>query len=149
MWIYQNNEVQDSDILPEYLGFIYIITNLQDNRKYIGRKLLTSAASKMVNGKKKKYRKESNWRDYWSSSPWLMNIIKEAGTENWQREILFFATSKSSLNYAEEKIQYALGVLEKDEWINDNIRSKMYRKWVKNFTNLTDLNTAIETLKTR
>ena len=107
------------------------------------------AATKMVDGKKKKLRKASNWKDYWSSSPWLKAAITAEGTEFYQREILFFATSKSSLNYAEEKIQYSLGVLEKDDWINDNIRSKMYRKWVKNFTNLVDLNEAIEILKTK
>jgi predicted transcriptional regulator len=35
------------------------------------------------------------------------------------------------LAYLEEKALYELGVLESDNWINNNIRSKIYRSWVK------------------
>lgn len=40
-WIYNNNI---ADVPPnDAIGFVYIITNLTNNRKYIGKKLLTFA----------------------------------------------------------------------------------------------------------
>ena len=56
MWTYNNVQIQDTDIPEQAIGFIYIITHTPSSRKYIGRKLLTMAGTKQVNGKKKKIR---------------------------------------------------------------------------------------------
>lgn len=98
---------------------------------YLGKKLLTKAARKTVNGKQKKTRVESDWQNYWSSSPKLKELIKEVGEQDFKREIIQFVTSKGSLAYAEEMALYLLGALETDMWFNDNIRSRIYRSWVK------------------
>lgn len=149
MWQYNGKEIEDSDIPDKAIGFIYLITQISNGKKYIGRKLLTKAATKTVKGVKKKIRKESDWKGYWSSSPWLKEYIDQNGTDDFTREILVFCYGKAEMTYAEEKIQYSLGVLETDSWLNDNIRSKQYRKWVNNYKNLIDLNLTILHLQNR
>ncbi len=96
--------------------------------RYVGRKLLTKAAYKQVNGVKKKIRKSSDWEDYYSSSPTLLADVEKFGKENFKREILVFCNSKSALNYTEEKLQFEFGVLESHLWYNNNIRAKIFKK---------------------
>lgn len=131
MWLFQGSILVEDKIPEKAIGFIYLLRQLSTGKKYIGRKLLTKAATKTVNGKRKKIRKESDWKDYWSSSPQILEWIAESGTTDFTREILTFCHSKGSLIYAEELALYAVGALESDAWLNNNIRSKIYRSWVK------------------
>lgn len=133
MWYYKGKPVSESDIDPKAIGFIYVITT-PEGRKYLGRKLLKSTRTKQVKGTKKKIKVDSDWKNYWSSSPELKALVAEKGTEGFKREIIYFAYSKGMMIYAEEKALYMLGVLESDRWINGNIRSKVFKNWV-------DLNT--------
>lgn len=130
-WKFQGKTLTEDAIPEKAIGFIYLIKQVSTGKKYIGRKLLTSASTKMVNGKKKKVRKESDWKTYWSSSPFLKEYFKEHGTSDFTREILTFCTSKGSLAYCEEFALYTVGALESTDWFNDNIRAKIYRSWVK------------------
>ncbi|MHB8123863.1 MAG: hypothetical protein ACYDG4_17205 [Desulfuromonadaceae bacterium] len=132
-WLYKGQplETEESIPVPKAIGFIYLITQLSTGKRYIGRKLLTRAGRKTVNGKTKKIRLASDWQNYWSSSPDLKELIAAVGTEDFRREILVFVTSKGSLAYLEEKALYALGALETDSFFNGNIRSKIFRSWVK------------------
>lgn len=131
-WLYKGKPLEETDIPEKSVGFIYLIRQLSTGKKYIGRKLLTSAATKTVNGKRKKVRKESDWKDYWSSSPQIKQWIEEAGgTQDFTKEILSFVSSKGMLVYAEEMSIYHVGALESDDWLNNNIRSKVYRTWCK------------------
>ena len=66
-WTYNGNII-DSEILDNYLGFVYLITNLKNNKKYVGKKLLKFKRTKQVKGKKKKTTIESDWKEYYSSS---------------------------------------------------------------------------------
>lgn len=132
MWLFEGEELQDDQIPDNAIGFIYLITQKSTGRKYIGRKMLTSSAGrKKVGNRTKKVRKESDWRDYWSSSPELKSYITEHGLDDFVREILVFVTSKGSLAAAEEMALYMVGALESDDWWNSNIRSKIYTSWVK------------------
>ena len=85
--IYQGKEI---DSIPdEYEGFVYLITNLTNNRKYIGKKLAKFKTSKPpLKGKKNRRRgyKESDWRDYWGSSDKLQADLEKLGPENFTRE---------------------------------------------------------------
>lgn len=131
-WMYKGKEVTSLDDVPKKaVGFIYIITQKSTGKKYIGKKLLTKSSRKTVSGKVKKTRTESDWKDYWSSSPTLKDYIKEHGTDDFTREILVFATSKGSMVYCEEFALYMVGALESDSWFNENIRAKVYRNWCK------------------
>jgi hypothetical protein len=143
MWLYKGKELKDSDIPEKAIGFLYLITNLDNGKWYIGRKLLTMAATKTVAGKKKKLRKDSGWRNYWSSSPELTALVEEVGEDKFKREVLVWCYGKAEMSYGEEKLLYALGALETDQCYNSNIRSKQYRKWVNNYKHLDELNSVI------
>lgn len=90
------------------IGFIYLITNKLTNKKYIGRKEMTSNRRKMVKcktdpTKKKATRqiKESDWRTYTGSSKSLNEDIANLGKQHFRFQILSFHTTKASLNYQE------------------------------------------------
>lgn len=129
-WFYRGNELEDEHIPSKAVGFVYLMVHKPTGQRYIGRKLLTKAVRRQKNKKIIKSRTESDWREYWSSSPEILKIIEEHGTDVFTREVLVFANNKSELNYMEECLQYSLGVLEDEGWINSNIRSKAFRKHI-------------------
>ena len=129
-WQYQNKPLNENEIPVDAMGFIYMITQLSTGKKYIGKKLLTAASTKTVKGVKKKIRKPSDWKEYWSSSPDLKALISQVGQQDFVREILVFAKSKGSIAYLEEMALYQCGALESDNWFNQNIRSKIYKSWI-------------------
>jgi hypothetical protein len=131
-WLYKGKELDDSEIPVKAQGFIYLITYLPTNQKYIGRKLLTKAHRRQKNKKVIRTRVESDWREYWSSSPEVKQLVEEKGADNFVREILVFADTKGQLNYLEEKFLYCVGALESEVWLNSNIRSKMYKRNILN-----------------
>jgi hypothetical protein len=129
-WIFEGKEVNSIDDTPlDALGFIYKITNTENGMWYIGKKQLDKAATKVVKGKKKKIRKESDWKEYWSSSPYLKELILKDGTDNFKREIIMFAFTKASLTYSEEFCLFKTGALFDPLCYNGNIRAKIMRSW--------------------
>ncbi len=69
MWIYEGKDVEE---VPENVfGFVYLI-ECTNGKAYIGRKYFTKAGYKVVKGKRKKLRKESDWKDYYGSSKDLL-----------------------------------------------------------------------------
>jgi len=125
-WTYQGITIEE---IPEgCIGFVYLITNLTNNRKYIGKKLAQFKKSKPpLKGKKnrRKYTVESDWRDYWSSSDNLKADVEALGTENFTREILYWCTSRAELSYLELVEQVKRGVLETDEYYNGIINVRI------------------------
>ena len=126
MWTYQNKPV---DELPEDCeGFVYIITNLTNNKKYIGKKLARFKVTRPpLKGKKNKRRstKESDWRTYWGSSEHLLSDVQELGEENFTREVLHYCQSKGMLSYLEAKEQFDREVLLTDEYYNGIINVRV------------------------
>ena len=94
---------------------MYRITNLLDNRFYIGYKQTTFTKTKQVKGKKKKHQVESDWRDYWSSSEELKSDVQRLGEDSFRREILYYCVSKSMASYLELREQIDLRVMENPE----------------------------------
>jgi len=144
-WLLNGLPIEEDAIPAKAIGFIYVIT-APDGKKYLGRKMLKSTKTKQTKGVKKKIKVESDWRDYWSSSPELKSMVAEKGTDGFKREIIYFAFTKGMLAYAEEKALYTLGVLESDAWINGNIRAKVFKNWVDTKTTQL-LNDAIKRLQ--
>jgi hypothetical protein len=132
-WFYQNASVET---LPEEcVGFVYLITNNLSGRKYIGKKLAkfsktTYKTITQKNGikKKKKIRSkvDSDWREYYGSSPELSKDIKLIGTENFTREILFYCESKAACSYIEAREQFSRKVLESADYYNGHIQVRVH-----------------------
>ena len=137
-WTYQNQLVE---VLPEEcVGFVYLITNTLTGRKYIGKKLAkfsktTYKTVKLKNGtkKKKKIRGkiDSDWREYYGSSPALTADVTALGTANFTREILFYCTSKSECSYIEAREQFSRRVLESNDYYNGHIQVRVHGSHIK------------------
>ena len=137
-WLYESQIV--TEVPEEYAGFVYLITNLQNNRRYIGKKLskfakTTYRIERLKNGRKrrKKIRGkiESDWQTYYGSSPELTKDIERLGAENFTREILYFCRSKSECSYIEAREQFARRVLESDDYYNNNIQVRVHGSHIK------------------
>lgn len=137
-WYYQGREVIE---LPENcVGYVYIITNLTNGKKYIGKKLAKFAKTTyktvlLKNGtkKKKKIRSkiDSDWKEYWGSSPNLQADIEKLGKENFTREILYYCKSKAETSYIEAREQFDRKVLESDEYYNGHIQVRVHGSHIK------------------
>lgn len=127
MWLFEGEEFND-ELVDDYYGFVYIIENKLDGRRYIGRKYFTQAAQRQVKKKKRKYRKESDWKDYWGSSPSLLEDIRKLGKENFTRTILRLCRTRGETNYWEVKYQFDNDVLVSEDYYNSNIMTKFTRK---------------------
>lgn len=125
-WTYNGEPVQE---LPENCeGFVYLITNLTNDKKYVGKKLARFKVTKPpLKGKKNKRRstKESDWRTYWGSSDWLIEDVKELGEDQFTREILYYCQSRGMLSYLEAKEQFDREVLLSDEYYNGIINVRV------------------------
>ena len=136
---YYNDAIVES-IEEEYIGFVYIITNLTNNRKYIGKKLAKFAKTtvrtvKLKNGNKKKKRIrgkiESDWRDYYGSNDELQADVKKLGPDNFRRDILYFCKTKAECSYIEAREQFSRRVLESDEYYNGQISVRVHGSHIK------------------
>lgn len=136
-WNYNNTPIYS---LPEdCVGFVYLITNMMDGKKYVGKKLSKFAKTiyKMhiqKNGKKvrKKIKGtiESDWKDYYGSSDALKKDIERYGVMWFKREILYFCTSKAECSYLEAKEQFERKVLESDMYYNGHIQVRVHKNHI-------------------
>jgi hypothetical protein len=117
-WTYRGAPLIETGDAITWLGFIYLITNLSDGKKYVGRKLFTSAATRQIKGKKKKYRKDSGWQNYWSSSEDVKADVILFGKAMFTREILHLCETKSELTYMENWELFTRHALIRQDYYN-------------------------------
>lgn len=125
-WTYEGKIVET--IPDEYEGFVYLITNKKNGKKYIGKKLAKFKTTKPpLKGKKNKRRgyKESDWKDYWGSSDRLNEDVKTYGESNFTREILYLCKGRGEMSYIEAREQFDRRVLETDEYYNGIINVRV------------------------
>ena len=141
-WTYQDKPVEE---LPEDCeAFVYLITNLIDHKKYVGKKLAKFKTTKNpLKGRKNKRRgtKESDWRTYWGSNAHLVDDVLRLGEHRFTREILHYCPSRGVASYLEAQEQFERKVLETDEYYNGiiNVRiggSKILREALKKYSKI-------------
>lgn len=128
-WLY-NGEMFDSDKIEDNCGFVYLIENLIDNKKYIGKKLFHSTRTKVIKKKKKKVKAESDWKKYYGSNLELIADVEKHNNHNFKRTILRLCKTKGECNYFEAKEQFALDVLRNNEYYNTWISVKVHKSHV-------------------
>ena len=131
-WTYNDIEFTE-DMIGDNYGFVYEITNLTNNRKYIGKKFFYSMKSKQVKGKKKRYKSSSDWQTYYGSSDNLKKDVTILGQENFTRKIIHLCKSKGECGYLETKEQFLRGVLESDEYYNTWIMCRVRESHIKDY----------------
>lgn len=148
-WLYKGEIIQDISELPsDTYGFVYEITHLPSNKKYIGKKVLYFERNKKLGKRelealkeerqakglkgrvpaKKKVVLESDWKTYYGSNQEIKDLIKEGKHSEFKREILTLVTSKKLLTYYECKELFIREVLENQDYYNGDILGKFHRK---------------------
>ena len=128
MWIKRDTDDVYSSIedFPEgTVGFVYEVS--YQGKKYIGKKILlhkrTLPPLKGYKRKRVKY-VESDWKTYTGSN----EITKKWKSEDCTRIILELCVNKTMMSYYETKYQFQMNVLEDDNYLNDNVLGKYFRK---------------------
>ena len=126
-WTYKNEPVTD-EIIGDAYGFVYVITNNTNGRRYVGRKYFTKAGYKTVKGKRKKIRVSSGWEDYYGSNKVLLEDVAKLGAENFTRSILKLCRNRSECSYWETHYMFQFEALLSDRWYNEWVTCKISKK---------------------
>ena len=134
MWYYKDEEFTSEDI-GDYVGFVYIITDLVANKKYLGKKTLISKRKlPPLKGKTRRRTKlvESDWQTYYGSNDEIKLLVENQGGDRFHREIIHLCKTKGEMSYMEAKLQFDYDVLLKpDEWYNGIIQCRVNRSHVR------------------
>jgi hypothetical protein len=137
MWLY-NGEEFTSEMIGDFVGFVYVITDKTNSKKYVGKKIFKSKRKlQPLKGKTRKRTKvvESDWQDYFGSSDEVKLLVEEHGRESFVREILHLCNTKGEMGYKEAKEQFDRNVLLDDTYYNGIISCRIHRNHVKSLKN--------------
>ena len=132
MWFYNDNEFDQTP--EEYQGFVYEITELDTNKKYIGKKFFWKPKilpKTKTRKRRSRTRVESDWRKYYGSSTDVQMLVEQKGVDNFRRDILKLCKTKGECSYYEAKLQFEHDVLLKDEYYNEFIGCKIHSKHIR------------------
>lgn len=137
MWYYNKKEFNETP--EEFQGFVYIITNINTGKKYVGKKNFwkPKILPKTKTRKRRiRTRVESDWRDYFGSNEELKLLVENDGSDVFKREILRLCKTKGEMSYFEMKEQFERDVLFRDDYYNEFIGGKIHSKHLKGITNV-------------
>jgi hypothetical protein len=129
MWHY-NDKIMD-ETPEEYQGFVYMITEKDTGKKYIGKKFFWKPKTLPITKSRKrrvKTRVESDWRSYYGSSKEVQQLVEDKGSDSFKREILRLCKTKGECSYFEAKYQFDNDVLLRDDFYNEFIGCKIHSK---------------------
>lgn len=128
MWLYNGTEFIE-EYINDHVGFVYLITNQTNGKKYIGKKLFTKSKTYQKNKKKKRTRVSSDWMTYTGSNEQLNQDIKNGHII--KKEILHLCKSKGWTTYIETKEILFRDCLLLDEYYNFWVSCKIRRTHLK------------------
>lgn len=131
-WIY-NGVPLESEHLKGYVGFVYLITNIETGKKYVGRKYIFSSRKKKNATRRTK--SESDWKTYYGSNDIIKEEVKLHGEDKFKREILHLGKTKGEVNFLEIEEQFKRDVLYTEDYYNDQIQGKYFKKNVMKYKN--------------
>lgn len=124
-WVYGGKPLHEA---PEgFVGFVYLITEIESGKKYVGKKLFWGM--RKVKGRRKKT--ESNWREYFGSSKALQDRLEVLGPEGYHREILHLCKSKGDMTFLEMREQFQRDVLFREDYYNEFMGGRLHSKHLK------------------
>lgn len=126
-WMY-NDKVLETEDTVGYAGMVYLITNLDNGKSYIGKKFFWKPKHHVVKGKKKITVVESDWKKYYGSCKQLLEDIEQIGLDNIQRSVLRLCKTKTECAYFEMKEQIDRGALISERYYNEFIGGKITGK---------------------
>jgi len=126
-WIYGIKKFTSDDIGDNY-GFVYMITCLKNNKKYIGKKWFWASRKKKIKGRKraKRLKLESNWKTYYGSSEDLSNDVEKYGVDKFKRDILVLCKTKGDCSYHEARLIIEQEALLKEDYYNRWLSLKVH-----------------------
>ena len=135
MWLYGKDEIHSLEDIFEHkedvYGFIYEVEHIPTKKKYIGKKVLMfNRTLPPLKGQKRKRKvvKESDWKTYVGSQLEVKQLLKEGTLDDFKRTILMLVPTKKLLTYYEIKALFIRNALEDDNYLNNNILGKFYKK---------------------
>ena len=141
-WKYNNQEFTEAP--KDMEGFVYLITNLTNNKKYIGKKHFWTRQKDRKTGRRKT--KESDWTKYFGSCDELIEDVKLLGQDKFSREILYLCPHKKSMSFYETMEQFKRDVIFKEDYYNTNVEGKFFSNEVERIYNLVGKSLLLETL---
>jgi len=135
-WIYQGKPFTEDDV-GDFIGFVYLITDTNTGKLYLGKKILFNKVVKPpLKGKTKRRisKKFSNWQEYYGSNETLNQLVAIGDKLTYKREILHLCRSKSQMSYMESKEIFARDVLLSDLWYNDWVSCRINRRQLSRFS---------------
>lgn len=132
MWYFNGKLFEEVD--KKYEGFVYLITNLDNGMKYIGKKHFWERRKNPKT--RRRQTKESDWRNYFGSCDSLIQDVKILGKDKFKKEILYLCPHKKSMSYYETYEQFKRNVLLDETYYNTNIEGKFYSSEKENIYDL-------------
>ena len=130
-WYYNDKPFESGDI-QDYFGFVYLIKNNLNGRRYVGRKYFWQFRT--PKGKKRKVKSESDWKNYYGSCPELKEDLERYGRGIFRRTILSLHKTKGKTNFEETRQLFNHNVLTESlddgvpRYYNSNILNRYFRK---------------------
>ena len=131
-WLYNDTEYTETP--EEYHGFVYVITELDTGKMYVGKKFFWKPKTLPITKTRKrrvKTRVESDWKTYYGSSKEVQTLVEEKGADNYRRDILHLCKTKGECSYLEAKEQFDRGVLLSEGYYNEFIGCKIHSKHIR------------------
>lgn len=128
-WLFNGEEI-DPEHLLKFFGFVYRITDKETGKKYIGRKYIWNYRREKDATRRKKI--ESDWKRYFSSNEELKRIGKET-PERLLREVIHLCRGKGETNWREVEEIVKQNAIYDNDYLNDNLSGKYFRKNVKRY----------------